>query len=137
MSSPTVPSTPVLGSGTEMGPHLVTALFRNQDEAEEAVKQLLDIGIGKDAIRLTPGYERDRPDGGPESRPALDPAVGSGFTAAADEFFRAENARGYDADGLNQGGWLVSVHTTDADRERVVDVLGQNGRIDEDEPDVA
>jgi hypothetical protein len=123
--------------GAERGPHVVTALFANASDAEDAVKQLIDGGIGKDAIRLMPGYERDRPDGPADGRPPLDPAVGSGFTNAVDEFFRAENARGYDVGEPNQGGCLVTVRTTEADHDRVVDVLGQTGRIDEDEPDPA
>lgn len=56
-------------------------------------------------------------------------AIGGLVGALADSGLSEDEAQAY-VDGVRQGGTLVTVRVDDADRERVVDILDDEGRIE-------
>jgi len=108
----------------------VTAFFDNRRDAEEAIERLIATGVSRDCVRLMPGNERDPSDG-----PDIPSGRGSigGFWDALSEFFLPDEDRRTYAEGLRRGGYLVSVNATDAEYERVLDILDDEGAIDMDE----
>jgi len=112
----------------------VTAFFDRRSDAEEAVSRLETAGIPRDHVRLVPGSEqdtnRDAP-GNPDTLSLGDASV-SFWDSLRDLFLPDEDRHVY-AEGLRRGGYLVSVSATDAEYERVLDILDDEGTIDIDE----
>jgi hypothetical protein len=110
----------------------ITAFFDRRSDAEEAVRRLDAEGISRDSIRLIPGYERDTAVvGNPDAR-SLGDAGTSFWISLRDLFLPYEDSATY-AEGLRRGGFLVSVNASDAEYERVMDILDDEGTIDIDE----
>lgn len=101
----------------------LSALFDSERRAEEAADALMSLGIPKDAITLTPGQRKGEP--GVDHAAFLD--------AIANFFFTDEERRNY-TQGLREGGFLLTVELHgEADREAVVGVLTDGGRLDRDD----
>ncbi|MBV8565040.1 MAG: hypothetical protein JO273_06260 [Methylobacteriaceae bacterium] len=113
----------------------VSALYGGRSDAERTVETLAENGIARERIRMLPGYEHDTGEEPAPERPPFDPTQSKGFLAVLGEMFPAEEDRHFYAEGLKRGGFLVSVETTEADHERVVDILDREGTIDVDEFD--
>jgi uncharacterized protein (TIGR02271 family) len=107
---------------------LVTAFFDSRSDAEEAISRLHAAGIARDSVRLTPSND-ERASTKTES--VSDASVGL-WDSLRDLFLPDEDRHTY-AEGLQRGGYLVSVQTSDADYERVIDILDDEGTIDIDE----
>jgi uncharacterized protein (TIGR02271 family) len=107
---------------------MITAFFDSRTDAEEAVTRLEGMGIARGGIRLVPGNERDTETSGTSSR--QEP---QGFWASLSDLFLPDEDRHVYAEGLNRGGYLVSLHVSDAEYERVLDILDDEGTIDIDE----
>jgi len=110
---------------------LVTAFFDNRTDAEEAISRLHAAGIARDGIRLTASEQ----DGGTSSgtgTQSFPEASNSLWESLRDLFLPDEDRQTY-AEGLRRGGYLVSVHASDADYEGVIDILDDEGTIDIDE----
>jgi len=111
----------------------VTAFFDSRTDAEEAVSRLQSAGLSRDSIRLVPGSERDSDaSGGASSTPSLGDASVGFWESLRDLFLPDEDRHTY-AEGLRRGGFLLSVSATDAEYERVLDILDDEGTIDIDE----
>jgi uncharacterized protein (TIGR02271 family) len=106
----------------------LTAMFRDRGDAEAAIDRLVEEGITRDDIRMVPGSERD------SDAPTLRSGSDSGgfWSSLADFFFPEEDRHGY-AEGLSRGGVLVSVTTSQAQHQRALDILDDEGTIDMDE----
>ena len=110
----------------------ITAFFDRRSDAEEAIRRLDAAGISRADIRLVPGYERDTDIAdSPDTRSLGDP--GTGFWDSLPDFFLPAEDRAAYAEGLRRGGFLVSVNASDAEYERVMDILDDEGTIDIDE----
>jgi uncharacterized protein (TIGR02271 family) len=110
---------------------LVTAFFDSRTDAEEAISRLHAAGVARDGIRLT-ASEQDSgtsQGGGAQSFPE---ASNSLWSTLRDLFLPDEDRHTY-AEGLRRGGYLVSVSASEADYERVIDILDDEGTIDIDE----
>jgi len=111
----------------------VTAFFDSRTDAEEAVSRLRSAGVARESIRLVPGNERDSDEsGGTSSTPSLGDASVGFWESLRDLFLPDEDRHTY-AEGLRRGGFLLSVSATDAEYERVLDILDDEGTIDIDE----
>jgi Domain of unknown function (DUF2382) len=113
---------------------MVTAFFDSRSDAEEAMSRLDAAGIPRDSVRLVPGNERDTARdaaGSPDSLSLRDASVD--FWDSLRDLFLPDEDRNAYAEGLRRGGYLVSVGATDADYERVLDILDDEGTIDIDE----
>lgn len=114
------------GSSRSFGTRALTAMFDSRDAADAAVKSLLENGFRQEDVRLVPGYEKDR------DTTTRDRDQG-GFWASLSDFFFPEEDRHSYAEGLSRGHYLVTVNTTDANHERALDILDDEGTIDMDE----
>ena len=108
---------------------MVTAFFDSRSDAEDAIERLADAGVPRDSIRFMPGDERDPPDdAGDAAR-----AEPRGLWDSLGGLFLPDEDRGTYAEGLRRGGYLISVHVSDEQYERVLDILDDEGTIDIDE----
>lgn len=108
-------------------PRTLTAFYRDRSDAEEATRDLLAAGIGQNDIRLVPGKE-------PDGVAATDIDEGRGFWAALGDFFFPDDDRAVYAEGLRRGGYLVTVsNVSEAQHEKALDILDDEGTIDVDE----
>ncbi len=113
----------------------ITAFFDNRSDADEAVSRLHSAGISRDSVRLVPGQERDRQGGANQDnfRKSQEGDEGLGFWEALKDLFMPDEDRHVYAEGLRRGGYLVTVTTSDANYERAMDILDDEGTIDIDE----
>ena len=105
----------------------VTAFFDDRDDAEEAVANLVETGIAKSDIRMVGGNESSA-----ITEPVEPPVHEKGFFESLGDLFMADEDRHTYAEGLRRGGYLVSVPTTAANREQILDILDHDGTIDID-----
>jgi uncharacterized protein (TIGR02271 family) len=115
------------GSSSGFGSRAITAMFDSRDAADTAVRKLLENGFSQSDVRLVPGYEKDRDLGGSGH------ADQGGFWSSLSDFFFPDEDRHTYAEGLSRGNFLVSVNTTDANHDRALDILDDEGTIDLDE----
>ena len=110
---------------------LVTAFFDSRSDAEQAISRLHAAGIAQDSIRLTASDQ----DGGTSRSTDTQsfPEASAGLWDSLRDLFLPDEDRHTYTEGLRRGGYLVSVHAGDADYERVIDILDDEGTIDIDE----
>jgi uncharacterized protein (TIGR02271 family) len=113
------------GSGHQ---RMITAFFDSRDDAEEAIARLEGTGIARGSIRLVPGHEQDT---GRSSASAGETT--KGFWDSLGDLFLPDEDRHTYAEGLNRGGYLMSVNASDAEYERALDILDDEGTIDIEE----
>ena len=116
-------------TGSSLSRKVVTAFFDSRSDAEQAIERLVDAGLARDSIRFMPGDERDPPDD-PAAARRTEPG---GFWGALGGWFLPDEDRHTYAEGLSRGGYLLSVEASDAQYERVLDILDDEGTIDMDE----
>lgn len=105
----------------------LTAFFRDRSDAEEATRDLIAAGIAESNVRLVPGAESD-------NVAATDVEAGRGFWASLGDFFFPDEDRAVYAEGLRRGGYLVTVDAvTEAQHDKAVDILDDDGTVDVDE----
>jgi len=107
----------------------ITAFFDNRDDAQEAVDALRAQGVASSDIEMIAG---NNPETGPEStenRPYQD----EGFWASLSNLFMPDEDRYTYAEGLQRGGYLVTVQTTSADYDAILAILDREGSVDLDE----
>jgi uncharacterized protein (TIGR02271 family) len=123
-----------MSSGTTTGStsrRLVTAFFDSRTDAEEAISRLHAAGIARDGIRLTPSEQDTGTSSGTGTQSF--PEASAGLWDSLRDLFLPDEDRHTYAEGLRRGGYLVSVQASDADYERVIDILDDEGTIDIDE----
>jgi uncharacterized protein (TIGR02271 family) len=108
---------------------MVTAFFDSRSDVEDAIERLADAGVPRDSIRFLPGDERDPPDDAGDAA-RTEPR---GLWDSLGDMFLPDEDRGTYAEGLRRGGYLISVHVSDEQYERVLDILDDEGTIDIDE----
>lgn len=111
----------------------VTALFHSRKDAEEAVERLIDARIPKDRVRLVPGDEID-PKGDPDvwNEEMSTPKQRLGILESLRGLFFPDDERFTYGEHLRRGSYLVSVQVTDAEHDRVLDILDDEGTVDMD-----
>lgn len=104
----------------------LSAFFDERDDAQEAVQKLRDLGIETGSIRLTEGSTSAGQPAGRERH--------RGFFDALANFFMPEEDRYTYAEGLNRGGYLVTVTNVPTGLyDRALDILDDEGAINIDE----
>jgi len=109
---------------------MVTAFFDSRSDAEQAIERLTEAGVARDNIRFMPGDERDPSDNDVGTSARAEPR---GLWDSLGDWFLPDEDRGIYAEGLSRGGYLLSVEASDAQYERVLDILDDEGTIDIDE----
>ena len=115
-----------MGRATGHERRVLTAFFDTRAEAEAARDDLLAVGFEKGDVRLVPQYEGSAIAAGASSEPK------SFWHVLKDHFLPRQDRSTY-AEGLRRGGYLISVHVSDEQYERVLDILDDEGTIDIDE----
>src|SRR5688500_16252243 len=115
-------------SAGSMSQRMITAFFDSRTDAEEAIARLEAEGIARGSARLVPGNERDT---GSATTSVNDGT--RGFWESLGDFFLPDEDRYTYAEGLNRGGFLVTVNVSDTEYERALDILDDEGTIDIDE----
>ncbi len=100
----------------------VTAFFDSREDAEAAIDRIVAKGIARDDIRMVAGRD-DTTTKATEER---------GFFEALGDFFMPDDDRAVYAEGLERGGYLVSLDTTADMRDDVLDILDDEGTVDMD-----
>jgi uncharacterized protein (TIGR02271 family) len=108
-----------------------TAFFDSRTDANEAIERLVGAGIQRNDISIVEG-------GSGEGRvtsysQSSQSEEGLGFWEALKDLFLPDEDRSTYAEGLRRGGFLVTVRTTEAQYERALDILDDEGTVDIDE----
>jgi hypothetical protein len=118
----------------------ITAFFESRQDANEAVQRLYSEGFSRDSVRLVEGSEGGQTtttserDVNPDRyRDTYNNNEGMGFWEGLKDLFLPDEDRSTYAEGLRRGGYLVTVTTRDANYERALDILDDEGTIDIDE----
>ncbi|PZX14197.1 uncharacterized protein (TIGR02271 family) [Palleronia aestuarii] len=101
----------------------VTAFFDSQSDADAAVERIVAEGVSRSDIRVVAGDDTAKETSYKEDK---------GFFEALGDFFMPDEDRHAYAEGLSRGGYLVSLNTTDANRDRILDILDDEGTVDMD-----
>jgi len=112
----------------------VIGLFEDADDAQEAVRKLVEKGFGRDDIDITASgnYAGTGSDAGRgDSHESFGDKVGNFFSSL---FGDDADEAGRHTEVLRHGGTLVTVHAVSGDRaETAADILDECGAIDVDE----
>ena len=100
----------------------ITALFDTRAAAEKAKTDVLAAGLSADAVTITEGQTR-----GVASTTAK---PDEGFWGSLKNLFAPEEDRHAYAEGLRRGGYLLTAYTSDADYERMIDIIDKDGAVD-------
>jgi len=139
---------------TSKGNRLITAFFDSREDANEAIERLKSSGVPSSAIRLTEGSGSTGSSagslgssagntggmsgnvtgmGGTSAGSHSRPREEQGFWASLADLFLPEEDTDTYAEGLRRGGYLVSARVSDAQYERALDILDDEGTINLDE----
>jgi uncharacterized protein (TIGR02271 family) len=110
---------------------LVTAFFDSRSDAEQAISRLHEAGIAQDGIRLTASDQDGGTSRGTDTQSF--PEASAGLWDSLRDLFLPDEDRHTYTEGLRRGGYLLSVEASDAQYERVLDILDDEGTIDIDE----
>ena len=103
----------------------LTAFFDTRGAADQAISDLEAAGIPRQHIH--------RVDGGTTSTSTTTSTGDTGFLAALKDMFMPEEDRYSYAEGLQRGGFLITVRADEANYTKVMDILDRDGAIDMDQ----
>lgn len=101
----------------------ITAFFDRREAAETASRDLVNAGVARDRIAIVAGASSEA-----AARPAARPD--KGFWESLKDLFLPEEDRSVYAEGLQRGGYLLTVRTTAASYAEVLDILDREGTVD-------
>ena len=101
----------------------ITALFDTQTAADKARRDLLAAGLTADAIQIVEGGATTASGTTASSEP-------HGFWESLKGMFLPDEDRHVYAEGLRRGGYLLTVRTTPANYDRVLDIVDTDGSVD-------
>jgi uncharacterized protein (TIGR02271 family) len=106
----------------------VTAFFDTKAAATDAVEELVKTGFPRASVKLVAGASQPS-----SSSSTASAGSDGGFWESLKELFFPEEDRHAYAEGLRRGGYLVTVSTTDANYQRALDILDQEGAVNMDQ----
>jgi len=109
------------------GNRTVTAFFEDRSAADNAVARLISAGVSRNDVRLVQGQQ---PGGSSGASMASTSSGQGGFMDALKDLFMPDEDRYTYAEGLRRGGYLVTVTSSTADYDRILDILDDEGTID-------
>lgn len=104
----------------------VAAFFDDRRSAEQAIERLESDGVSRSDVRMVEGHDPAPTTGGNEKKEK------GFFETLGDMFMPVEDRNAY-AEGLNRGGYFVSVTTNMENRDRIIAILDSCGTVDMDE----
>ena len=116
---------------TMMNHRTVTALFNNRNEATRAVEDLVNAGIARSDIRVTPENDVSSP---AELRTPYDEKRDEkGFWASLADLFMPDEDRYTYAEAMNRGSIMVSASVGEPQAETAESILERHGAVNLDE----
>lgn len=113
---------------------IITAFFDNKKDASEAVERLTRLGLTRDNIKMVEGSPHgNRASSTTNQSSTSRSSEPRGFWESLGDLFLPDEDRYTYAEGLSRGGYLVTVKVTDAQYERALDILDDEGTVDIDE----
>lgn len=106
------------------GTRSVTAFFDTSEHASAARADLIAVGLPESDVNVI---------GSGADQFTVDPVHEGGFWEKLANFFMPDDDRRAYAEGLRRGGFAVSVRSSEALYDRVIDVLDRDGAVDLDE----
>ena len=103
----------------------LTAFFDTRGAADQAISDLEAAGVPRQHIH--------RVEGGTTATASTSSTGSTGFLASLKDMFMPEEDRYGYAEGLQRGGYLISVRTEEANFTQVMDILDRDGAVDMDE----
>ena len=103
----------------------LTAFFDTRGAADQAISDLEAAGVPRQHIH--------RVEGGTTATASTSSTGSTGFLASLKDMFMPEEDRYGYAEGLQRGGYLISVRAEEANYTRVMDILDRDGAVDMDE----
>lgn len=114
-----------------MNTQTVTALFNNRSEATRAVDELVNAGVPRSSIRITPDNDDVSSTGVSTSYDVKRDE--KGFWASLADLFMPDEDRHTYAEAMHRGNIMVSASVTDAQAEAAEVILERHGTINVDE----
>ena len=109
--------------------HVVTAFFDTKAAAEKAKVQVVALGLGEDTVTITEGQGS----AGYTGQRSTTGTGNEGLWGSLKNIFAPEEDQHAYAEGLQRGGYLLTVHTSEAHYDRVLHILDQEGAVDMNE----
>ncbi len=109
--------------------HVVTAFFDTKAAAEKAKVEVLALGLGEDTVSITEGQGST----GYTGQRSTVGTTNEGFWGSLKNVFAPEEDKHAYAEGLQRGGYLLTVHTSEAHYDRVLHILDHEGAVDMNE----
>lgn len=114
------------------GSHTITAFFDDRASATRAANALVEAGIQRSMIRMTPETDATT------TTTTMTDDRNKGFWASLGDLFLPDEDRHTYAEGLNRGGVLLAVTTTAGHTQsQIVEILESHGAVDLDEREEA
>ena len=111
----------------EVRSRTITAFFDTRAAADKAVVDLNAAGIPKQHITVT----------GSETTGAAPTEGDRGFWDSLKDMFLPDEDRSVYAEGLRRGGFMIAVRSEEANYNRVLDILDQDGAVDLEQREAA
>ena len=106
---------------------IITAFFDDRGSAEAAMNELTSLGVRAEQMRLVEGRQNGEREGEQSD------SQGGSFWEALKDMFMPDADRHAYAEGLEQGGYLLSVAADQDNYDQVIDILDDEGTVDMDE----
>src|SRR5918997_5068327 len=112
----------------------ITAFFDRREDANQAIERLVSSGIARSDVTVVEGSGGAQGSSGGSqgtvSSRSYPQEEGTGFWEALKDLFLPDEDRATYAEGLRRGGYLVTVRATDAQYDRAIDILDDEGTVD-------
>lgn len=105
------------------GNQYVTAFFDSRSDADAAIERIVAEGVSRNDIRVVDGRD---------DTTTADKHEDKGFFEMLGDLFMPDEDRATYAEGLHRGGYLVSLTVMAHNRDRVLDILDDEGTVDMD-----
>ncbi len=115
--------TNMTGTTAAGGKRQITAFFDSYADAQAAQSRITAMGVSGADVELVDGSAGETGGAGQER----------GFMEKLGDFFMGDEDRQSYNEGLNRGGTLLTVMTTAENRDRIIDILDDEGTVDMDE----
>src|SRR5918993_3100537 len=112
---------------------IITAFFDNKKDASEAVERLPRLGLTRDKIKIVEGAPQSGRASSTANQTSTSRTEPRGFWESLGDLFLPDEDRYTYAEGLSRGGYLVTVKVTDAQYERALDILDDEGTVNIEE----